>query len=748
MPKFVVPANSKYRSVFLVVSITTLLAMGGCGVTEKSMSEKDKTGNVIKPNRLLHEKSPYLLQHAYNPVDWYPWGKEAFDKAKRDDKPIFLSIGYSTCHWCHVMERESFENDEIATLLNTHFVSIKVDREERPDVDNLYMSFVMAMTGSGGWPLSAFLTPDLKPFYGGTYFPPVDMWGRPGFKTILLKIAEAWAKNRDELLQSGNTITQALKEQADRSGEKKVLLTEDVLKRGAEQLASQYDPEFGGFGAAPKFPRSHALSFLLRVWNRSRDAAVLQRVEKTLQEMAKGGMHDHLGGGFHRYATDRQWRISHFEKMLYDQAILARTYLEAYQATQKKDYTDVARDIFDYVLRDMRSPEGGFYAAEDADSAPDPSHPDEKREGAFYLWEKEEILKVLGKEEGEIFAYHYGIEEEGNALSDLGEFQNKNVLYGAHTLKETSESFGKSPQAIEENLSKSRQKLFEVRSKRLRPHLDDKILVDWNALLISSLAFGSSVLDDAAYRDAAQKAANFILENLVRKDGRLLHRYRDKEAAIVGTLEDYAFFIHALLDLYEATFETRYLEWANRLSLQMIDLFWDDSQGGFFMTGDDAELLPIRPKEFYDGAIPSGNAVAALALLRLSRFTMNKTFQEKVQLLFDRFSSQLVQTPMYYPQMLIALDFLLGPSKEIVIAGGKEDPKTKEMVRLVYDRFLPDRILLLHLPGKDGKAIEDLVPFVASQTPMNGETTAYVCQNYICQLPTQDLPTLETLLEK
>ena len=673
-----------------------------------------------KPNRLIHEKSPYLLQHAYNPVDWYPWGEEAFEKAKKEDKPIFLSIGYSTCHWCHVMEKESFEDAEVAKIMNDHFVSIKVDREERPDVDNIYMSFVMAMTGSGGWPLNAFLTPERKPFYGGTYFPPGEVWGRPSFKTVLLQIAEAWKSQRDQLLESSHSITTALKEGMDRSAEKKFPLSVETLQKGANQYATQYDKTFGGFGPAPKFPRSHTLSFLLRVWKRSGDPRILEMVEKTLQEMAKGGMYDHLGGGFHRYSTDGQWRIPHFEKMLYDQALLAKSYLEAYQATKNERYAEIAREIFEYALRDLRSPEGPLYSAEDADSAEDPEHPEEKKEGAFYLWKKEEILKILGAEKGKRFSDHYGIEEEGS------------VLYEAHP--------------AEEALSEERKKLFSERTKRLRPHLDDKILVDWNGLMISSLALGSQVLKEPRYEEAARRGADFILETLVRKDGRLLHRYRDGEAAILGTLEDHAFFIHGLLDLYEATFEVRYLEEAKRLCQEMIDLFWDEKEGGFFLTGDDAETLLLRPKELYDGAIPSGNSVAALDLLRLSRITMEKSFEERARQLFDGFSAQIVQTPMHFPQLLIALDFALGPSQEIVIAGEKENQKTQAMVRFLYGRFLPNKVLILHPSGKEGKRIESLVPFVASQGPIDGEPTAYVCENYVCRLPTKDLKEFEKIL--
>ncbi len=724
----------------MVVLTFFLFLTGGCQMGH---------GESRAPNRLSREKSPYLLQHADNPVDWYPWGEEAFQKAKKENKPIFLSIGYSTCHWCHVMEEESFENAEVAKILNEHFVAIKVDREERPDVDNLYMSFVMAMSGSGGWPLSVFLTPERKPFFGGTYFPPEDRWGRAGFKTILLQLASAWKTQEGAIVQSSEAITQALREHGDRSVDQVVKLTEDTLKRATEGLGSQFDSHFGGFGPAPKFPRSHTLSFLLRSWRRWKDPESLAMAEKTLQEMAKGGLHDHLGGGFHRYSTDRQWRISHFEKMLYDQAILAKTYLEAYQITKNAFYAEAARDIFAYVLRELRSPEGAFYSAEDADSAPDSAHPEEKSEGAFYLWRKQEILDILGEEKGELFSFHYGVLPNGNALTDPHEaLKDKNVLYIAYSAEETAKTFQKRPEEVETVLSEGRKRLFAEQKKRLRPHLDDKILVDWNGLLISSLAFGSRVLRSPEYREAARSAADFILARLVRKDGRLLHRYRDGEAGILGTLEDYAFLIHGLIDLYEATFDLRYLESAKKLAGGMLELFWEEAEGGFFLTGKDAPELVLRPKEIYDGAIPAGSSVAALDLLRLGRLTMDRSFEEKAEILFDRISSQIAQAPMHYPQLLIALDFAIGPSQELVLAGEQRDPALQEMLQILYEHFLPNKVVLFHPPGEQGEHLESLAPFAASQHQVDGKTTVYVCENYVCRLPTNEPEDFKRLLEQ
>ena len=701
-----------------------------------------------KPNRLAHEKSPYLLQHADNPVDWYPWGEEAFQKAKREGKPVFLSVGYSTCHWCHVMERESFENPEVAQVLNEHFVSVKVDREERPDIDQVYMAFVMAATGSGGWPMTVFLTPEKAPFFGGTYFPPVDAWGRPGLKSVLLQVAVAWKEKRQELLQSSESIAGTLRERGAVSSQTGSFSPE-LFAEGIRQYAAQFDAASGGFGTAPKFPRSHSLSFLLRAFRRTSDERALRMVETTLTEMAKGGVYDQLGGGFHRYATDAKWRIPHFEKMLYDQALLAKTYLEAYQVTGNEVYADIARGTLDYVLRDLKGPEGGFYSAEDADSVAEAAHPEEKSEGAFYLWSDVEILKHLGKEDGTVFLYAYGIEPDGNAFSDpQGELAGKNVLYQARTVEETARTFGRKRTEVEDILERGRKTLFEARSKRPRPHLDDKVLVDWNGLMISALSFGSRILKEPRYGEAAKQAADFILKHLVRRDGRLLHRYRDGDAAILATLDDHAFFIQGLLDLYEATFDVAYLEQAKRLSEAMLRLFGEEREGGLFLTGSDAEKLLFRPREFYDGAIPSGNGVAALDLLRLSRITLAHPFEEKAAALLRAVSPQLTQSPIHYPQTLMAVDFALGPSPEVVIAGKSGDPTVSAMVDAVYRRFLPNHVLLLHPPASDGKRIESLAPPIAAQGMQEGRTTAYVCQNFTCQLPVTDPGALGMLLDR
>ena len=709
------------------------------------MADEEK----LYTNRLINEKSPYLLQHAHNPVDWHPWGEEAFEKAKKEDKPIFLSIGYSTCHWCHVMAEESFANPGIAGIMNKYFISIKVDREERPDIDNIYMSAVMAMTGSGGWPLTVFLTPDKKPFYGGTYFPPDDKWGRPGLKTTLNSIADAWKNHRDEILRSGESLTQAIRQQSVSSAKTTFSLNKDVFEKTYVQFLQRFDFHYGGFGNAPKFPMGHSLSFLLRYWKRAGEAKSLEMAEKTLSTMARGGIYDHVGGGFHRYSTDGQWRIPHFEKMLYDQAILSRAYLEAYQATGKEEYANTAREIFEYILSDMTSPSGGFYSAEDADS-PLPENPEEKKEGAFYLWNKSEIIDILGKEHAEVFSYYFGIQPDGNALSDpQGEFKGKNIIYIAHNLTEASKHFKKSEKEIEDIIKESRVMLFKIRSKRPRPHLDDKVLVNWNGLLISSLAFGWRVLNEPRYREAAEKSAQFILKDLIREDGRLLHRWREGESAITGTIEDYAFFIHGLIDLYEATFNPDYLREAKRLSRDMLRLFWDESSGGFFFTADDAEKLFVRPKEIYDGAIPSGNSIAALDLIRLAKLTMDKEFETKAELLLKAFSNAISEMPNAYPQMLIALDFALGPSKEIVIAQGKDKEKSLPVLKAIYEKFIPNKVVVLRIrEEKEQEEIAGLIPFIKNQSALEDKTTVYVCSNYICKFPTNSISKMKELLEE
>jgi len=689
-------------------------------------------------NRLIHERSPYLLQHARNPVDWYPWGEEAFQKARREDKPIFLSVGYSTCHWCHVMERESFENEDVAEVLNERFVSIKVDREERPDVDSIYMAAVQAMTGSGGWPMSVFLAPDGRPFWGGTYFPPEDRAGRLGFRRILLSIAHLWKNEREQLLQGAEELTRYMQALPTAAVRAEIGLA--TLRKGYGLYSQEFDAAYGGFGSAPKFPRPHSLSFLLRYWKRTGDATALTMVEATLDHMARGGIRDHLGGGFHRYSTDRLWLVPHFEKMLYDQALLARTYLEAYQVTGRREYATVAREIFRYVLRDMTDERGGFYSAEDADA--------EGVEGKFSVWPKEEVLRVLGKEDGEFFSEVYGVEEGGNYREEAtGELTRSNILHLPRPIESVARELGVEPAALEERLAAMRVKLFVARERRVHPHKDDKIMTDWNGLMISSLAYGGQVLDEPVYIEAASRAASFLLETMER-GGRLLHRYRAGEAGIKGYLNDYAFLCLGLLDLYEATFQVRWLREAGRLAEEMVRLFWDEEARGFFFSGRDGERLVAQTKDIYDGALPSGNSAAALVLLRLARLTMDAGLEERARETLASFSGQIEHYPMGYPASLMALDFELGPVKEVVLAGDRADPMIEAMRRAIYRRFLPDKVLALHPMGPDGAEIEGLVPFLKQQQAIGGAATAYVCVNYTCKLPTADLEEMVQLLDE
>ncbi len=665
-------------------------------------------------NRLSREKSPYLLQHQHNPVDWFPWGEEAFAKAREEDKPIFLSIGYSTCHWCHVMERESFENPETAALLNRSFVPVKLDREERPDVDRVYMTFVQASTGSGGWPMSVWLTPDLKPFFGGTYFPPDGRYGRPGFNSLLTQIATAWLTDRARIVESGNSMVEELRRVTAAADTGLLPAESEVRNRTFLQFRRGFDSRLGGFGGAPKFPRPVAINFLLResVWSGNDEA--LDMALLTLREMAKGGMYDQLGGGFHRYSVDAQWFVPHFEKMLYDQAQLATAYLEAFQITGDEQYAAVARDIFRYVLRDMRHERGGFFSAEDADSVIDPAEPHEKGEGAFYVWTEAELRERLGDDFG-WFARRYGVRDTGNVRPDQDphqEFTGKNILFLAAEVGE--------PEAIE----RVRTTLLAARAERIRPHLDDKILTAWNALMISALAKGAQVLGDPAYLDAARAAARFIQTELMR-DGLLLRRWRDGEGAIPGFLDDYAFFVQALLDLYETDFDPASRTLAEKLTADMRTLFEDRENGGFFSTVEGDEHLVLRMKEDYDGAEPSGNSIAILNLLRLD-------LTEPAGRALRAFGSRLAQQGSTVPQMVIALSAWERPAQQIVIAG--ERPAADPLIRVAHQRFSPHRVLLFN-PA-------DHPEF----TPVNGLPAAYVCQNFACQLPVTEPAALAQLL--
>ncbi len=699
----------------------------------------DEDGEPKHTNRLVDESSPYLLQHAHNPVDWYPWGDEAFAAAKEANKPIFLSVGYSTCHWCHVMERESFESEEIAAVMNEHFVCIKVDREERPDVDAIYMAAVQALNQRGGWPMSVFMTPDRKPFFGGTYFPPVDRGGRVGFKTLLLRVSDLWNTKRADLETDAARLTEFL-EREEPAPDGTVALGSSTLDSAYGQLERAYDPEYAGFGRAPKFPRTSTHSFLLRYAKRTGNEKAQEMATESLRRMWRGGMYDHLGGGFHRYSTDREWLLPHFEKMLYDQALISRTYLEAYQVTGDEFFADVVHDVFRYVLRDMTDERGGFYSAEDADS--------EGEEGLFYLWTYKEILDVLGVEDGRFFCEIYGVELDGNFLDESKRVKTgENILHLAKTLEESAAERETTAGALEARLAPMRAKLFDVREPRIHPYKDDKVLADWNGLMISAFAMGGQILGEPKYTDAARAAARFVLDTFQDERGRLLHRYRGGKVDITAFLEDYAFLSLGLLDLYEATFEPEWLAASRRLAHEMIELFRDDKRGAFFLTGDDAEKLITRTKEIYDGAIPSGNSVAALVLLRLGRLTSDAELESKGRDVLATFASTVARGPSNYPMLLHALDFEVGPSREIVLAGRRGDPALESMADVVRGRFLPNKVVAFHPVGDAAKEIRALVPFLTEQVAVDGKPTAYVCENYACKLPVHDPDALAAQLE-
>jgi uncharacterized protein len=718
------------------LSVFFLLGATMARQTDPSRAAQTKTGAVADndtahahTNRLIHQSSPYLLQHAHNPVDWYPWGPEALERAQREDKPIFLSIGYSTCHWCHVMETESFEDEVTAAILNDLFVAIKVDREERPDIDETYMKAVQMMTGSGGWPLSVFLTPEGKPFYGGTYFPPEGMYGRPGFPQVLRAIADAWQNRRDQLLGSAEKIGGALGNLG--PAESTASLSRDVLDKASAELAGAFDATDGGFGTAPRFPQPTTLMLLLNGWHRSGDKKALAMVTRTLDAMAAGGIHDHLGGGFHRYSTDAQWLVPHFEKMLYDQALLGKVYVQAYQATGNQAYAAVARDIFDYVLRDMTDPEGGFYAAEDADS--------EGREGVFYVWEPDEIRTLLGQDSAKLFFAAYGVTKGGNFE------EGKSILHVARALDDLAEPFGRSVQEIEAELAPARNRLFEKRNTRPRPHRDDKILTGWNGLMISAMAYGGAVLGHDPYIKAAERAAGFVLEKL-RVDGRLRRYARSGQAVEKAYLDDYAFLILGLMDLYEASFDAKWLQEAKDLADQMAELFADEQHGGFFLAGHDAERLIVRNKPSHDGATPSGNSIAALALLKLGRITENKRFTVLGQNVLETYAASMEQSPTALTAMLLALDFQLGPTQEIVIAGSESSEEAQVLLSEVRRHFLPNAVVMFHPSSLAGKAIEALSPFTAHLGPVQGHAAAYVCESYTCRQPVTALDDFRQIL--
>jgi len=680
------------------------------------------------PNRLIDETSPYLRQHAHNPVDWYPWGAEALERAKIEDKPILLSVGYSACHWCHVMERESFENPSIAALMNEHYVSIKVDREERPDIDSIYMSAVQALTGHGGWPMTVFLTPDGKPFYGGTYFPPEDRGGMPAFPRVLSAIAEAYRDRRGEVMNSTNQILVHM-QQVTRGTNDVDPMTVDVMTRAFVELIKQFDDTYGGFGLEPKFPQPMTYEFLLRQYLRTEDPQSLDMVELTLARMARGGIYDQLGGGFHRYSTDTYWLVPHFEKMLYDNALLVRLYLHAYQVTRNPEYRRVSEETLDYVVREMTSLEGGFYSAQDADS--------EGEEGKFFVWRPEQVVDVLGKEDGKIVNEFYGVTVHGN-------FEGKSILHVPMPPAEFARKLEITESELDEVLARSRKKLLEQRATRIAPGLDDKILTAWNGLMLAAFAEAAAVLERDDYREVAITNGNFLLDNVIDKDGRLLRTYKDGKAKLNGYLEDYAFLVDALLLLHEATFGERWLRAAVELGRSMVELFWDEDSQQFYDTGVDHEDLVIRPRDTTDNAIPSGSSMATSVLLKLSVLTGDPSYDDRAATALRSAREIMQQFPSAAGHWLGALDFYLVMAKEVVIVGKPGDTATRNLTREVYKEFLPNRVFVGAENGTLSGNID--LPLFEDRKMIAGRPTAYVCENYVCLLPVNDPAELAKLL--
>jgi len=713
------------------------------------------------PNRLASEHSPYLLQHKDNPVDWYPWGQEAFDRARREDKPIFLSVGYSTCHWCHVMEHESFENPAIAEVLSRHFVSIKVDREERPDVDRVYMTFVQATTGSGGWPMSVWLTPTLEPFYGGTYFPPAARWGRPGFVEILEEIARVWREEREKVVQSAATIVGRLRSLRAQGQQGSVPDTR-VLDHVVGAFASAFDPRRGGFDGAPKFPRPSELMFLLREHARTGATEPRDMALTTLRAMALGGMRDHVGGGFHRYSVDAEWRVPHFEKMLYDQAQLVLAYAESAQVTGQQFYAEVALDTLDYVRRDLTSPEGGFFSAEDADSVP-PEHAHEahphKMEGAFYIWQDEEIQDALGSN-ADVFRARFGVLPDGNAPSDpQGEFTHKNLLYTARSLEDVASATGRTVEDAAAALRRAREVLLARRTARPRPHLDDKVLTAWNGLMIAAFARAARVLDGAVgYLQDAQRAAAFLRQHLWKESSRtLLRRYRRGESGVDGYAEDYAYLIFGLLELFQADGDPAWLEWAITLQERQDELFWDPVDAGWFSTtGQDRSVL-LRLKEDHDGAEPAASSVSVLNLLALSHLIgadnglgAGKSgvsgYQDKIERTLGVFVARATETGRATPMMLAALSTYHAGVPQIVIVGDRASEDARALHDVVRQRYLPTALVIPVAPSNQQR-VAAVLPWVASMPAKADRATAYLCRDFVCASPTENAGELGRLID-
>jgi uncharacterized protein len=670
-------------------------------------------------NRLINETSPYLLQHAHNPVDWYPWGEEAFAAARGENKPILLSIGYSACHWCHVMEHESFENEEIARLMNENFVSIKVDREERPDLDQIYMNAVQMMTHHGGWPMTVFLNSEGVPFYGGTYFPPEDRYSMPGFPRVLISMAEAYRERPEDIEQTGASILAELN-RLSLAQESNEPLTHALLDQAFRGIVKSYDPVNGGFGGAPKFPPAMTLEFLLRVYHRTGSQEALEIVANTCRKMADGGIYDHVGGGFHRYSTDAKWLIPHFEKMLYDNALLSRVYLHHYQLTHDESERRIAEGILDYVVREMTDANGGFYSTQDADS--------EGEEGKFFVWSPDEIASVLDKEDTALFSAYYDVTEGGN-------FEGKNILNVARPLEDVAAKAKVTPEHLRQSLERSRSKLFELRENRVKPDRDEKILTAWNGMMLASLAEAGAILDREDYLQIARRNARFVLDNL-RRDDLLLRTYKDATAKLNAYLEDYAFLSDGLLTLYESTGELEWFEATLYITNKMIEEFWDNQDGGFFYTGRSHESLIVRSKDYFDNATPSGNSVAAEVMLRLAALTDNNDYQRRAVTILRLIADSMSRYPSGFGRALCALDFYLGTPKEIVIIGDHDLPQTRLLRNAVWQLYVPNKVVAQAPPG-DTRSSE-LVPLLRDRGLVNDVPTAYVCEHFTCREPVTD----------
>ena len=680
-------------------------------------------------NRLSREKSPYLRQHARNPVDWYPWGEEAFDRARREDKPVFLSIGYSTCHWCHVMERESFADKDVARLLNAAFVCVKVDREERPDLDQYYMAVGQMLTGSGGWPLTIVMTPDKKPFFAGTYFPREQRWGRPGLTDLVPRILEIWKTRREDIVRSAAGIFDAVRGAQARTEASTVggpELGPGILDQAFRDFEANFDGQYGGFGSAPKFPLPHNSVFLLRYWKRTGIASALDMAERTLRAMSRGGIRDHLGFGFHRYSTDGAWLVPHFEKMLYDQALLAEVYADAYLATGNADFRRTAAETLEYVLRDLTAPEGAFYTAEDADS--------EGEEGRFYVWKREEIDSALDGEKAALAAKVFGVLGEGNFAEQGRERDGRNILYEAEAAPKAAAELGIPQDRVEGMMAAIRTRLFQAREKRPRPFRDTKVLADWNGLMIGAFARVAWITGDSRFLGAAEQAARFVLERMRGAEGRLRHAFMEGEARIPAFLDDYAFVIGGLIELYEAGFELRYLENALELADIVMADFADKESGGFYAVSTDTEL-PVRAKEVYDGAVPSGNSVMLMNLLRLARMTGRQDVEDAAGRLTDAFAGQIGARPAMHAEFLCGLDYALGPAAEVVVAGRAGVARTRALLGALRKTYLPNAVVLFKPAGADSARIEKLAPFTKEIKEIDGGAAAYVCVGGRCLRP-------------